>query len=228
MMWKRHTFIDISDTGRETILTQLAGTDDPGLRETYARVILPRRAGCRVPAVVRREDGAVLPGCVPVGFSEVLPHAGRRLRIPAFAREEDITGMMTPYEMISLPMPRRTNAAEALMAVRACAVSLGLNLGVWGSMALELYTTLPCTGEQSDLDLLVEAASGERLSCFLTGICALEERFSLRMDVEVDLPNGYGVQLRELTGDSRMVLGKGAGEVVLLPREEILTHLRGS
>jgi hypothetical protein len=47
----------------------------------------------------------------------------------------------------------------------------------------------------------------------------------LRIDVEIDLPNGYGVNLKELFGQGRTVLGKSLADVAMLSREQILAEL---
>lgn len=56
----------------------------------------------------------------------------------------------------------------------------------------------------------------------------LEDAFHLRIDVEADLPSGYGVQLRELLGSGRTLLGKGLTDVALLPRAKVLAGLPGA
>jgi hypothetical protein len=47
----------------------------------------------------------------------------------------------------------------------------------------------------------------------------------VRIDVELELPNGYGVHLKELLGEGRMVIGKSINGVALIPREQILAEL---
>lgn len=227
MNWKRHTLIDVSDAGRVAILNELTGSGRKAamLRERLARVLLPEQAGVRVPGIVRREDAAPRPGCVPLGFSEPLSNGKERLRIAAFARLEHVVSALSPYEVLSLPVPRQTAVTRALSAASLQAESLGLLLGVWGSTAMELYTGLPCTRKGSDLDLIVAAASYQRLARFMLEVKAIEERFSLRIDVELDLPNGYGVQLKELVGEGRMVLGKSISGVALFPRGQIAAQL---
>ncbi len=227
MNWKRHTLVDISDAGRESILAELSGNspDKAMLRGKFGRVLLPELAGTRVPGVVRREDSAPRLGCVPVGFSEPVSIGKERLRIAAFARMQDVVKVTNPYEIMSLPVPRRTAVTEALIAAKACADSLALVLGVWGSVAMEFYTGLPCTNKDSDLDLMIAVASEERLSRFMIEIEAIAEQFGLRIDVELDLPNGYGVQLKELLGQGRTVLGKSITEVALFPRFQMLADL---
>ncbi len=53
----------------------------------------------------------------------------------------------------------------------------------------------------------------------------VEGSLHLRIDVELDLACGYGVQLRELLSGGRMVLGKGLSDVVLLDRTRIIAEL---
>ncbi len=226
MNLKRHTFLDISDAGRQAILAELTGNgaNSHMLRETYGRVILPQLAGFRVPGVVRRENTTFRPGYIPVGFSEPQP-AERRLRIAAFTWVEDIIRINNPYEIASLPIPRQTASTEAFVVAKACAELLNLPLGVWGSAALELYTGFPCIGPGSDLDLIIGSAPLEHLSWFMNTIKDAEKHFALRIDVELDLPTGYGVQLKELLGTGRTVLGKSISGVDILPREQILAEL---
>jgi phosphoribosyl-dephospho-CoA transferase len=227
MNLKRHTLIDVSDAGREFILAELAGsgTDSTILREKFGHILLPERAGGRVPGIVRREEASPRSGCVPVGFCEPISRGDGRLRIAAFARMEDVVRVSSPYDLVSLPIPRRTASTTALAAATAHAKTLGLVLGVWGSAAMELYTGLPCTHEGSDLDLLVVAASRKRLSRFIDEIRFMEEHFALRIDVELELPNGYGVHLKELLGQGHMVIGKSINGVALFPREQMLAEL---
>jgi phosphoribosyl-dephospho-CoA transferase len=227
MNLKRHTLIDVSDAGRECILAELAGsgTTRAILREKFGRILLPELAGIRVPGIVRREEVSPRSGCVPVGFCEPISRGEGRLRLAAFARLEDVVRVISPYELVLLPICRRTASTAALIAAKTCAKALDLVLGVWGSAAMELYTGLPCTHEGSDLDLLLAAASLKKLSRFMDEIIFLEERFALRIDVELELPNGYGVHLQELLGQGHTVIGKSITGVALFSREQMLAEL---
>lgn len=228
MNLKRHTLLDITDSGREEILADLArnGPESDMLREKYAQVLLPEVAGARVPGVVRREEAALRPGYLPVGFSSPMTGAQGRLRISAFVQQKDIVRITSPYDILSVVLtPPRNACNTALALARSQAQTLDLVLGVWGSAALELYTGLPCTHSDSDLDLLVAAAPQESLYRFLLKIESIEEHLGLRIDVEIDLPNGYGVNLKELFGQGRTVLGKSLADVAMLSREQILAEL---
>ncbi len=226
MNWKRHTLLDISDTGREEILSELAG-DSPLLREQLGDILLPEKAGARIPGIIRREETAPRPSSVALGFCG--PSAGTegRLRVGAFVKPEDVLLVTTPYQLLSSsrPIPNRTASTRALAAASDQALSLGLTLGVWGSAAQEIYTGLPYTHNDSDLDLLVAAAPPKVLSRFLEHIKKLETCFAFRIDVEVDLSSGFGINLKELFGQSLTVIGKGLNSVELFQREDILAVL---
>ena len=226
---KRHTMVDVSDEGREFILAELAGKGDDSdvLRDKFGRILLPKKAGVRVPGIVRREEVSPRSGFLPVGFCEPVSRGEGRLRIAAFARMEDVVRVVTPYELIvfSPDIPLRTASTAALADAALLAKALNIVLGVWGSAAMELYTGLPCTHEGSDLDLLVAAASREKLSLFMDEIKLLEQRFALRIDVELEFQSGYGVQLKELFGQGRTVLGKSIKGVELFPREQLVHEL---
>jgi phosphoribosyl-dephospho-CoA transferase len=227
MNWKRHTLIDISDAGRKAILSELAGngSEKAILSKQLGDVLLPESAGARVPGIVRREESGPRHGFVAVGFCAPVAGDKGRMRVAAFAKLEDVLRVTTPYELLSLPIPLRTHSTRALAAAKTISEALGLVLGVWGSAALEIYTGLPYTHSDSDLDLLVTGAPREVLCRFLEEIKGLEERFNLRIDAEVDLRSGYGVHLKELLGQTRTVVGKNLAGVDLLTREQVLAEL---
>lgn len=225
---KRHLLLDISDRGREEILNELAGQgpDSAVSRDRYAKILLPEQAGARVPGIVRREEKEIPPGTIPVGFSGAAVESGERLRVAAFVGSEHVVRMTSPYELLASEalLPRNACLA-ALEAVKTYAQTTGLVLGLWGSAATELYTGLPCTHQDSDLDLVVAVNSRQALTHFLIEVDSIEKRFGLRVDVELDLPDGYGIHLRELFGPGRTVLGKSLTAVKLLSREKILSEL---
>lgn len=228
MVLKRHHLLDLTDHARREILEELtaAATGDPASRVRFARVLLPEQAGARIPGVVRREEGATRPGRIPAGFSAPLADQGGRLRIAAFVDPDQILRITNPFELLSTTaVTVRNKATAALGIAREHARTWNLELGVWGSVAQELYTGLPCTHQDSDLDLLVRPACREVLRRFLSAIGSIEQQLGLRVDVELDLPDGYGVQLKELFGPGRAILGKSVIEVALLSREQVLAAL---
>jgi phosphoribosyl-dephospho-CoA transferase len=226
MAWKRHTLVDISDAGRIAALADYKdGDGQRTTRDQVAQVLLAEKAGARIPGIVRRPDSTVPAASVPVGFCSPWAGPEGRLRVAAVVSCAEILRVTSPYVLLGAPLPERTPSLRALAVAQRLAERLGLTLGAWGSAALEIYTGLPYTHQESDLDLLVAPAPLEILECFMAEILGLEERYALRVDVELDLPAGYGVQLKELLGEGRMVIGKSFADVALLPRARVLSQL---
>jgi len=229
MTWKRHTLVDISDAGRKALLaTNLAeGCAQAISLRPFAEMLQPERAGARIPGIIRRAGDALPDDRVAVGFSSPFIGPGGRLRLAATVNAADIVGVLTPYVLMTMPIPGRTLSLRTLQVAMELSERLGLRLGVWGSAALEVCTGLPYTHQESDLDLLVAPAPLDVLTRFLDEIHELEKQFALRIDVELDLPDGYGVQLKELLGPGRMILGKSLVDVALLSRDHIWSQLPG-
>jgi phosphoribosyl-dephospho-CoA transferase len=163
---------------------------------------------------------------VALGFCSPNRSTQGRLRLAALVRQEEIVRATSPFDLLAGAAILPGNAcSEALALCRDHAGALGLVLGVWGSMALELYTGLPYTDRESDLDLLVMPAPASALCRFLERIAAIEVRYELRIDAELELANGFGVHLKELFGHGRTILGKSRAEVALLGREQVLSEL---
>jgi len=227
MTWKRHTLVDISDTGRKALLDtmKVEGCAQLASLQQASEVLLPECAGARIPGIVRRADVVLPDNQVAVGFSSPVAGPDGRLRLAAMVDVASVVDVMSPYALMAMPISGRTLSLRTLQAARKLSGRLGLILGVWGSAALEVCTGLPYTHQESDLDLLVEPAPLDVLMGFLKDIYELEKRFALRIDVELDLADGYGVQLKELMGSGRMILGKSLADVALLSREHICSQL---
>lgn len=228
MHYRRHDLLDINRSGRRRILDELATDHAVGeeLRNKYTHIILPRSDGSGLPGIVRREEGFRVSRLIPVGFCGPVYVNGSRLRLATFVKPEEVVSRTTSYDLLERNSVSVHNAStQALNDAMIHARRLGLNLGVWGSLALELYTGLMCTHENSDLDLIVESAPLHVLSEFLNKVVTLESSIGLRIDVELDLPNGYGVHLKEIFGGGRTVIGKSVKDVNLFHREELLATL---
>lgn len=229
MAWKRHTLVDISDAGRKSLLATMLA-EESARRISFRQVselLLPEFAGARIPGIVRRADVALPAGAVAVGFSSPCAGPDGRLRLAATIDVANIVDVMSPYALMAMPISGRTRSLRTLQAAGELSGRLGLRLGVWGSAALEVCTGLPYTHQASDLDLLVAPAPLEVLTCFLKEMYKLEQQCALRIDIELDLSDGYGVQLKELMGSGRIILGKSLVDVALLSREHIWSQLPG-
>ena len=179
----------------------------------------------RIPGIVRRDEANPLStgapfytehDIVPVGFVYPYREDGMRIRHPARIAGSAILRITTPYEVASLDYEHRTPALKALGALSA-----RHPLGVWGSAALEIVTGLPYTDSLSDVDLLVRGCCAEELFELSRDVTATESELGIRIDVEISLNNGYGINLKEYNSSSPEVLAKGVSDVILLNREAI-------
>ncbi len=218
---KRHDLVFVSEAGKQKIWQTLQTAYEGDALQMTRDVLL---GPVDVPGFVRRSDEPT--DAVPIGFVHHQRLQGSRIRIGAFVDPQDIVMMMTPYEV----MQRRAFAFEeppdglsTLLELYALSEEYDLQVGVLGSFALEMATDLPYTDEASDIDLLIKAAPYNRLQDFYRMV---QENFTgIKMDFELDLPNGYGVKLDEVFMDTRTLLGKSLNDVALLRRQEILQYL---
>lgn len=218
---KRHDLVFVSAAGKQKIWRSLS---DKYTGDALAMVRDVLLGGADVPGFVRRSEEQS--DAVAIGFVHHQRLQGNRIRIAAFADVSDIVMTMTPYEVMqrrafAADMP--TDGMETLLNLYALAEDYDLQVGVLGSSALELATGLPYTDEASDIDLLIKAAPYDRLQDFYR--MARENFCGIKMDFELDLPNGYGVKLPEIFTDTKTVLGKSLDDVALLYRTDIMKYL---
>ncbi len=195
----------------------IASIPHQGLRELVAQG--------RVPGIARRDEAHPLAtgaphytdaDIVPIGFVYPYREYGMRVRHPSSVGGGDILRVTTPYELLSIEFGQRTAALRALASI-----SGSFPLGVWGSAAMEIITGLPYTDTLSDVDLLVRGCRSDELSELSREVSAAEATFSIRIDVEVALVNGYGINLKEYLSSSPEVLAKGVSDVILINRDDV-------
>ncbi|MDO4921015.1 MAG: malonate decarboxylase holo-[acyl-carrier-protein] synthase [Phascolarctobacterium sp.] len=218
---KRHDLVFVSSSGKEKIWRDIAAAYSGDAWQMARDVLL---GDADVPGFVRRSDER--PEMLAVGFVHHQRLQGNRLRIGAFTTMQDIVMTMTPYEV----MQRRAFAFDApnlcmetLLKLYSLAAEYDLQIGALGSAALELATDLPYTDDESDIDLLIKPAAYEKLLDFYR--TAQENFGQIKLDFELDLPNGYGVKLPEIFADTRTLLGKSLDDVNLLYRADIMKYL---
>lgn len=218
---KRHDLVFVSAAGKEKIWQELSGSYTGDAWQMLQEVL---RGTTDVPGFVRRSDER--PEEVALGFVHHRRLQGNRIRIGAFTAMQDIVMVMSPYEV----MQRKAFAFEAptqcmatLLQLYGLAAEYDLQIGALGSAALELATDLPYTDDASDVDLLIKPAAYEKLLDFYR---TAQENFGhIKLDFELELPNGYGVKLAEIFADTRTVLGKSLDDVNLLYRADIMKYL---
>lgn len=218
---KRHDLVFVSAAGKRKIWNELAAHYNGEVLRMVEEVLC---GTVDVPGFVRRSEER--PGKIALGFVHHRRLNDNRLRIAAFAEPQDVVIAMSPYEV----MQRRAFAfdapnlcVETLLKLYSLAAEYDLQIGALGSAALELATDLPYTDDESDIDLLIKPAAYEKLLDFYR--TAQENFGQIKLDFELDLPNGYGVKLAEIFMDTKTVLGKSLDDVNLLYRTDIMKYL---
>lgn len=156
-----------------------------------------------------------------VGFSFPLHRDGVRMRAMAQIAPGDVARVTTPYEAAALAgespgSPGRLLLQRLVELGKRC----GIAVGVFGAFALELVTGYPYTTETSDLDvLLLPVSDAPQLPRFREQALEWEQAFGTPLDMEAVCAGGFGVKVKELLSDQRTMMGKGAYEVELLPRD---------
>ncbi|GJE44163.1 malonate decarboxylase holo-[acyl-carrier-protein] synthase [Methylobacterium soli] len=146
------------------------------------------------PVILRRRNPGEAAGAVPVGLP-LPPAEGKRrigLGLPAAA--------VRPRPPVALAQASGT-APEAWRPTLAALDALGRRHGVaprvFGGLLWQHLTGLAYLSDTSDLDLLwpVAGAIDRRL---LDALAAIEQAAPMRLDGEIVLPDGRGVNWREL------------------------------
>ncbi len=222
---QRHDLLEIAEAGRRIAFENVA-RELRGERLEQVRQVIMGSEGVRlIPGIVRREEVEPVPGMIPVGFASPWRLDGNRLRIAAFVPPQSVQALITPWQVLNRPFIARTPCLKALAEIVAVAGGLKLEMGVWGSAALEIFTGLEYTHEKSDLDLLLGVSSVEVLRFLNEQAVDIANKWNTRVDFEIELPSGYGVKLLELFSQTHTVLAKGLNDVVLLEKQNVLSML---
>lgn len=188
-----------------------AGERNPELANKDLKAVV----AAKIPAIVSRQTGS-RQGEWQVGFSSHLRRNGSRLRVAAAVLEKDIVKNATPFDVCCRLC--RDDSKEALVVRELVSIgrSAGLEVGLYGSLALQTLTGFPYMTTDSDYDIYIRP-NGKRAdaAAFYQQLCQLEQHCQVIIDCEIEC-GGYGVKLEELVSKSVTVLGKGLSDVVLL------------
>ncbi|WP_430912461.1 malonate decarboxylase holo-[acyl-carrier-protein] synthase [Methylobacterium sp. sgz302541] len=147
------------------------------------------------PLVVRRRHPGEAPDAVPLGLP--LPPADGKRRI-GLSLPRGSVSRRTPPSLDALRTAAPDFWRPTLDALDALARSHGIACRAFGSLLWQGLTGLPYLSAASDLDLLWFAGSVPR--AFLDGIARIEATAAMRIDGELVLPDGAGINWRELHG----------------------------
>ena len=210
--WRRHDLLRVRPGAWLRVLRQR-----PGL-ETVPHVASWAEQGW--PLIVRRRSPGEAPGTIPVGMP--LPPALGKQRIALQVRAEDLGGRLPPETLraahAEVP-PAWRGAVDTLLTL---AERIGAEPRVFGSLLWQRRTGLPYLTVTSDLDLLWPVDDADGALRLARALAAAEAKLGpVRLDGEILLPDGGGVQWRELHRAGDKVLVKTLTGVELRP----VTHL---
>ena len=148
------------------------------------------------PVIVRRRVAGDLANAVPVALPLPPDHGKRRLAF-SFA---------SGAAVVPLPPVLLRDAVRAApvewQPVVAALLDLGETVGVtprvFGALLWQHTTRLPYLTAQSDLDLLWSISDEPTAAWLVEGLLQLDAEGPIRLDGELELPNGAGVNWREL------------------------------
>ena len=219
MMHRRHTLVWLDGDGIE-YAARSAHSLFPTAPEKMASELV--RSG--IPGIVRRQENP-RDDILELGFSSCEYFNGVRFRAIAEAPVSAITRTMTPSEVLVTFDYTAYPAGSLIGPLLVFAGQLRLSLGVYGSTAMQLVTALPYCHPDSDLDLYLECVSGGGLKDFHDAVIKMEEKTSIRLDVELDIGGGYAVKLKELYQGQKTILAKGYGDISLFLCSDIISRI---
>ena len=210
--YKRHDLVWLSEEGKKFALRNIRDcipvVDEKIIEETILSGI---------PAIIRRQEKAE-DGLLCIGFSSPRIIDGVRLRIGCKTPPDCIVQHKTPFDVAS----REAGDFPAYALIKALSAEGGkhhIQVGCFGSAALQMVTGLRYWKENSDLDIyLVNNGNQNDLEQFYTRLLEYEKKFGVSIDAEIEYPGQYGVKLKELFSEGKWVLGKGLYDAVLLEK----------
>lgn len=177
-----------------------------------------------IPAVVTRqremrENGDIL----DIGFP--LPHRqnGGRLRVVGAVPQHEIARHITPFAAAGQSFAAVSGAADTIIkGLHSIGNLFGVEVGVFGSLAMHALTGMPYFSEGSDYDIFVRATSENADICgFYKALLKLEAEHAVSIDAEIACLENSGAKLKELFSGQKTVLCKGLYDVKLCRVDEL-------
>jgi len=209
---KRHDLLRLSDEGRafayKEALLRNAGVSGALLHE----LIIEEKA----PAIVKRQS-VKSNEFIETGFSSWRIIDGRRFRAESLTPACFIEEVITPFQLTG----RILFKEEKTGAVLRIAEESGVIAGFFGSFALAAATGRAYVNETSDLDVVIQTGARESILDFCERITREPALKDIRLDIELDIGDGYFVKLEEMFSGQATILAKGLWDVRLIKMNDI-------
>jgi phosphoribosyl-dephospho-CoA transferase len=191
-MLHRHDLLRVEPAAWDAMLRRHPSLADLPLVADWARLDRP--------VIVRRRMAGDLAGGVPAALPLPPSHGKRRL---AFSFASGATVATRPPLLLRDAV--RTAPAgwhPVIAALLDLGVAVGTTPRVFGALLWEHATGLPYLTAQSDLDLLWSIWDERTAVLLVERLLKLEVEGPVRLDGELELPDGAGVNWRELAHNS--------------------------
>ena len=193
----------------------------PPEAKDWEKDILTGWNGHSLPAIRRR--GRVLHERIPVGFQSPCRYNGIRFRVAADVAMTGVNRCSTPWDTVNMPLPdgKVFRILDSLHNKNN-----RVDIGVWGSAALEILTGMKYTDENSDLDIICRCRDLLPLMELYDTINQMEITENVRIDAEIVLPGKEteSVLMKELfSGNTEDMLVRTGDRVLLIKRSDILS-----
>ncbi|KFA18990.1 phosphoribosyl-dephospho-CoA transferase [Xanthomonas vasicola pv. musacearum NCPPB 4392] len=169
-----------------------------------------------LPAVVARCDDSQAAGTLRLGVP--LPPSKGKQRLALQAHVADIARCTAPLTLDAVLPHAPVAVLPALQALLAQTHAQALHPRVFGSFAWQALTGQMYVHAQSDLDLLWSIETPEHAHAVVALLQRWEQRYRLRADGGLLLPDDNAVNWREYAGNAQQVLVKSNQGCRLLPR----------
>jgi phosphoribosyl-dephospho-CoA transferase len=202
--YQRHDMLTLRGKGLDYARNRATRHNPVYLHVLISDIVCPG-----IPAIVKMQEQAH-DGFLEVGFSSHLYHNDSRVRLKSVIPICEIETVITPFDLppllSSLTHPHIRNACEELTRLASFSA---VELGIYGSLALELLTALPYLTPQSDIDICVRASDPSNYAAFYAAAGEIAQTHNVRFDIEAICPDGAGVKLAELMSNQKTILCKG-------------------
>lgn len=147
------------------------------------------------PAVIRRRDADCASDEICLGIALPPDQDGVKLRVPLRIGLQGVRQMRAPLEIADVIEHAGSQWRDGLFELHANIAAQGLDIRVYGSLALQMLTGLSYLRPASDIDLLFSPLDRSQLE---QGVSLLQQYATrLPLDGEIAFPSGHAVSWKE-------------------------------